>query len=223
MKKHICFFIVIAFLSSCVLVNNHPGRLYKTALQCAPYDAGIVPGVPWNQPGWDSTMKARVTWAVHLYKKGIVKNLIFSGGAVYSPFYEGKIMCLYAQKLGVPQQNCFAEIEAEHSVENVYYSYRMADSLNFKKLALVTDPFQTALLKGLLKKFNPKIVRIPFIMDTLKNISAQVSIDPNHAVCNAFTKPLPERVSTMERFQGTRGKKVKKWMREDKKRAAKKG
>lgn len=182
-----------------------------------PFDAGIVPGVPWVVGGWDTAMKGRVIWAVHLYQRGLVKNLIFSGGAVYSPYYEGKIMCLYAQKLGVPAEHCFAEIQAEHSVENVYYSHKIADSLGFKNVALLTDPFQAALLKGLLRKFHPRITRIPFIVDTLKNLNhVNPQIDGTSARDPNFTVPLWDRVTKFERLQGTRGKKVKKMMRHDK-------
>ncbi len=184
----------------------------------APFDAGIVPGVPWVEGGWDTAMKGRVIWAVHLYKRGLVKNLIFSGGSVYSPFYEGKIMCLYAQQMGVPPQHCFAEIQAEHSVENVYYGKRIADSLGFKKVALLTDPFQAALLKGLLKKYRPHIQRMPFIVDTLQLVNkVSPKIDGSSAMNLGYTLPLWDRETKFERLQGTRGKKVKRMMRADKK------
>jgi hypothetical protein len=188
-------------------------------MEKAPYDAGIIPGVPWVEGGWDTAMKGRVIWAVHLYKRGIVKNLIFSGGSVYSPYYEGKIMSLYAQQLGVPAQNCFAEIQAEHSVENVYFGKKIADSLGMKKVALLTDPFQAALLKGLLRKYRPHICRLPFVVDTLKLVNGiNPKIDGSTAKNPAYTLALWDRETKFQRLQGTRGKKVKRWMREDKRR-----
>lgn len=204
-------------LTACLFFNNDSSVLYKKAIKHAPFDAGIVPGVPWVESGWDTAMKGRVIWAVHLYKRGLVKNLIFSGGSVYNKHYEGKIMCLYAQAMGVPAEHCFAEIQAEHSVENVYYGKRMADSLGFKKVVLVTDPFQTALLKRYLKKFKPHIQRMPFIVDTLHTINrVNYKIDGSSAINAGFTAPLPDRESNWKRFQGTRGKKVKQLMRRDK-------
>ncbi len=217
MKKYILIGLLFS-LSSCLLFNNDSAKLYKKGMQQAPFDAGIVPGVPWVESGWDSAMKGRVIWAVHLYKRGHVKNLIFSGGSVYTKHYEGKIMCLYAQQMGVPAANCFAEIQAEHSVENVYYGKRMADSLGFKKVALLTDPFQATLLKGLLRKYKPHITRLPFIVDTLKTINgATLGIDGSSAINPNFSKSLAERESKWQRFQGTRGKKVTQMMRADKK------
>ena len=67
--------------------------MYKRSLKKHPqYDAVIVPGVPFNEPSWDKPMLMRVVWAVHLYKRGITKNIIMSGSAVYTPYVEAKIM-----------------------------------------------------------------------------------------------------------------------------------
>ena len=222
MKKTVLILPLFFLLHSCIFFNNNSVKLYRKAIQKAPFDAGIVPGVPWVEGGWDSAMKGRVIWAVHLYKRGVVKNLIFSGGSVYSPYYEGKIMCLYAQQLGVSKENCFAEIQAEHSVENVYYGHKIADSLGFKKVALITDPFQSTLLKSLLRKFHPHMTRIPFIIDTLKMVNqVMVKIDGSSARNPAYTLALWDRETKWQRLQGTRGKKVKRLMREDKRAARK--
>lgn len=224
LTRYFALVLITSLFSACIFFNNNSSKLYKRALKNAPYDAGIVPGVPWVESGWDTAMKGRVIWAVHLYKRGLVKNLIFSGGAVYTPFYEGKIMCLYAQQLGVPAEHCFAEIKAEHSVENVYFGKKIADSLGLKSVALLTDPFQAALLKRLLKKYKPHIARIPFIVDTLPLLNKTNPVISGATARNSnFTVSLAERETKWQRLQGTRGKKVKKWLREDRKqrRAAK--
>lgn len=218
LTRYFVLLLITSLFSACIFFNNNSSKLYKRALKKAPYDAGIVPGVPWVESGWDTAMKGRVIWAVHLYKRGLVKNLIFSGGAVYTPYYEGKIMCLYAQQLGVPAEHCFAEIKAEHSVENVYFGKKIADSLGLKSVALLTDPFQAALLKRLLKKYKPHIARIPFIVDTLPLLNKTNPVISGSTARNSnFTVSLAERETKWQRLQGTRGKKVKKWLREDRK------
>jgi len=50
-----------------------------------------------------------VLWASFLYKQGVIRNIIFSGGAVYTPYYEAKVMGLYAQRLGIPKEHIFYE------------------------------------------------------------------------------------------------------------------
>ena len=91
-------------------------------------------------------MKDRVLWSVYLYKKGIAANVIYSGNAVYSPYIEGRIMAMYAIASGIPAQNVFSETKAEHSTENLVYSYRMAEKMGFKRLLFQPiPPRQTAL------------------------------------------------------------------------------
>ena len=70
-----------------------------------PVDAIIVPGVQYNGLKWNTVMKWRVYWSVYLYKKGLAKNIIYSGSAVYSPYTEATIMSLYAEKMGVPKSH----------------------------------------------------------------------------------------------------------------------
>ena len=87
-------------------------------------------------------MRYRVLWSKFLIDKGYANNVIYSGSAVYSPFVESKIMALYGKELGIPEQNIFTEEKAEHSTENLFYSYEIAKQMGFIKIALATDPFQ---------------------------------------------------------------------------------
>lgn len=73
-----------------------------------------------------------------------MKNIIYSGGAVYSPYKESVIMGLFGQKLGIPSKNTFYDTLARHSTENVYYSYLLAKEIGFKSIALGADPFQVS-------------------------------------------------------------------------------
>ena len=80
-------------LSSCISVVKGPKKAYNEVRKHdVTFDAIIVPGIPFENNTWDSIMKARVVWAYVLYKNGVTRNIIFSGNAVYSPYYESKIM-----------------------------------------------------------------------------------------------------------------------------------
>ena len=125
----IAFFVLLLSLCACTITN--PQKYFDAAQVKKPYDAVIVPGVPFNGTSWDSTMKLRVHWAVHLYKEGIARNIIFSGGAVYTPYVEAEIMSLYAQELGVPKEHCFIDPLAEHSTENIFYGWKKGRELGF--------------------------------------------------------------------------------------------
>jgi hypothetical protein len=173
-----------------------------------PYDIVIVPGVPLENGKWSYTMKGRVCWSKYLYDKRITKNVIYSGAAVYSPYCEAEIMALYAEKLGIPKEHIFTETRAEHSTENVYYSYKKARNLGFKRIALASDQFQTKMLRRFTRiKVSKQVGLIPIVSDTLEPITSQMT-DPEIDIQKAFKqnfKALPERENFLKRLKGTRG------------------
>lgn len=195
------------FLSSCISYRKRPTRLYEEVLRTGrTFDAGIVPGVPFDGKHWDTVMKGRVLWAHHLYEAGIIRNLIFSGGAVYTPYTEAKIMGLYAQQLGVPSDHIFYETKAEHSTENIFYSYQIARQQGFKSIALVTDPFQSSLSRRFTRKrFGTEIYHLPFMVDTLRKLNhIDPAIDPSSALVTDF-QSIKEREGWLKRLRGTFG------------------
>ncbi len=173
------------------------------------FDAVIIPGVPFENGHWDSVMKARVLWSWVLYKNGYVKNIIYSGGAVYSPYKEAVIMGLYAQQLGIPAEHIFYDTLAQHSTENVYYSYLLAKAQGFKSLALATDPFQSFMLRGFTRRrFTTPIYHIPFVTDSIRVYSSlNPHINPEPAQVANF-QSLPDKQGFIKRFKGTMGKEI---------------
>jgi uncharacterized SAM-binding protein YcdF (DUF218 family) len=202
--------LMVFILSGCSFTSKTSGRLLKESAK-TPYEIIVVPGVPFEKGQWSQVMKARVYWAKYLYDKGITKNIMFSGAAVYSPYYEGKIMALYAEAIGIPRENIYSETRAEHSTENIYYSWKKARKLGFTRIALASDPFQTKMLgKFTRKKLSADIGLIPFITDTLKSIEPNMT-DPIIDYQQAFEKdfvPLTKRQGFWKRFRGTMGKNV---------------
>jgi uncharacterized SAM-binding protein YcdF (DUF218 family) len=177
------------------------------------YDIVIVPGVPFENGKWSYTMKGRVYWAKYLYDNGITKNIMFSGSSVYSPYYEGMIMALYAEALGVPKSNIFYEIRAEHSTENAYYSYHLAKKLGFTKIAVASDPFQTKTLKSFShKKLSRDIGMIPMVVDSMNALKPSMT-DPVIEFNKAFNEnfvSLKKREGLFKRLRGTMGYNIKK-------------
>ena len=162
--------MILLMLNACSFSAKTTERYFKKASSQS-YDMIAVPGVPFNGAGWDSTMKARVYWSKYLYDKGIAKNIMYSGSSVYSPYYEGEIMALYAVAIGIPKENVFTETKAEHSTENLYYVYLKSKKLGFTDIALATDPFQAKQLKRFARvKINKNVGLIPIVFDTLKAI-----------------------------------------------------
>jgi hypothetical protein len=199
-------------LISCRGMFFDPQSRYEKSLREQPFDAIIVPGVPFENKNWSFIMKGRVLWSVYLYKKGYAKNIIYSGSAVYSPFVEGKIMALYAEKLGVKPENIFVESKAEHSTENIFYSSLIAKSNGFTKVALATDRFQSRTLADFLPKIKRKIdVEVKSLPMQEDLVSAMPQYDPvidyELARVDSFVS-LVERESKLKRLWGTLGKNI---------------
>lgn len=208
-RKHflpsILLLIISVSITSCMFTQSKAKRLYDKA-STKKYDIIVVPGIPLQNGQWDSIMKGRVYWAKFLYDKGITKNIMFSGSSVYSPYYEGEVMALYAIALGVPKENVFTETKAEHSTENLYYGYYKSKQLGFKMIALATDPFQGKQLSSYAKlRLNRDIGIIPFVIDSLKSLWP-VMIHPVIDYQKAYNKDfvdIKERESGWKRFKGT--------------------
>jgi len=203
-------------LSACSSILS-PEKKYQSVVRHAPFDAVIVPGFPHQKGNWSMVVKCRVHWAVYLYKKGIAKNIIFSGSAVYTPYVESEIMALYAEKMGIPREHIFIENKAEHSSENLYYSYVLAKENGFKSIAVASDAIQCGFLKRFKNKFNLDDVRfIPIVYDDLKlKEYPDPIINQDEAFVRDFVS-LKERENFFERYRGTHGYKIKQLLKENK-------
>lgn len=214
MKAIFSLLIITFLLSSCGVFKPSPQKTLVANKVNAPYDAIIVPGVPFDGERWSETMQARVLWSKYLYDNGYTKNIIYSGSAVYTEFEEAAIMAKYGEALGIPKEHIFTDPRAEHSTENIYYSYQVAKKHNFKTLALATDPFQANSMRSFIKKFDFPIDLLPIVFDTLK-IQDQTTpnIDPASAKVEYFVS-ITERESFGKRLKGTMGQNIC-WQEED--------
>lgn len=200
--------LVSLFLYSCSYSKKAAGKLLEEA-KTKSYDIIVVPGVPFNTSGWDRIMRGRVYWSKYLYDLGIAKNIMYSGSSVYTPYYEGEIMALYAAAIGIPQEHIFTETKAEHSTENIYYSYKKAMQLGFKTIALASDQFQTKSLRRFIyKRLDPHVGLIPWVMPIIRELDPKMitpEIDYQKAFNPAFVS-IKKREGFFKRLRGTWGK-----------------
>lgn len=219
-KIRLILFTSVFYFNACAFVNRRyytdPGIYFEAAKANAPYDAVIVPGFPHVKDSMTSIVQNRVLWAWYLYENGFAKNVIFSGGAVYTPYKESEIMAMYAIQLGIPKEHVFVDTQAEHSTENLYYSYKIAQKNQFKRVAFATDIAQSSFVYSLNnEELKIPVDFIPIVYDTLKTV---VRIEPNINQQEAHVEDfvsIVDRESIWKRLRGTRGDKVKKMMRGD--------
>jgi uncharacterized SAM-binding protein YcdF (DUF218 family) len=208
--------IIIALLglmfNSCALHGVLENQ-YKKVAHGQTYDAIIVPGTPIGEKGLESIFIARMRWAKYLYDNNIARNIIFSGGAVHTPYVEALAMKIYADSMGIPSKHTFAETKAEHSTENVYFGMKMAQKLGFKKIALSTDVFQTIFLHSFIQRKCKGVVSIPIVFKTVFKGKNQIDPLPEADLTaaqideNIFI-PLKERETFSQRYNGTLGLKI---------------
>jgi uncharacterized SAM-binding protein YcdF (DUF218 family) len=205
----ISYYIAVIALVLAIGSCGSTRSAFENARPKMPFDAVIVPGVPFDS-AWSDIMRVRVLWSYHLYNRGLTKNIIFTGSAVYSPFIESRIMAEYAKKLGVPAEHIFTEERAEHSTENIFYSYYMGKDLGFENIAVATDPFQSKMVKSFAKRKQLDLAYVPVIFDTIHAYFPEttISIDPTWAEVEDFVS-LPEREGFWKRLAGTMGKNLK--------------
>ena len=203
---------LLVLLSGCAISN--PAKYYERAEAMKPYDAVIVPGMPYtDDAGVHIGLKARMVWAVHLYRQGVAKRIIVSGSAVYSPYVEARIMREYAVAMGVPREHILLDERAEHSTENLYYGYQVACAAGMSHVALASDQFQTKMLKPMLRAMNRRLgVRIdliPLVRQEVSELFAATNpvIDPTVALEPDFVS-ITERESFWRRWRGTLGRHI---------------
>lgn len=220
-KIRFILFTSIFYFNACAFVNRRyytdPVVYFERAMDQAPYDAVIVPGFPHIKDSMTVVVQNRVLWAWYLYSKGMVKNVIFSGGAVYSPYKEAEIMALYGIQLGIPREHVFIETQAEHSTENLYYSYKIAEHNGFKRVAVATDATQSSFMHSVNNhRFKIPVDFIPIVYDTLKSLPrVKPEINQDTAFVTDFVSII-DREGLWRRLRGTRGVKVDRMMKEDK-------
>ena len=201
--------VVILTMTGCKVYK--PQKYVREALASAPFDAIIVPGMPYDST-WTDLTKERMYWAKYLWENGYTKNVIFSGAAVYTEYAECKVMKLYAMKMGIPEEHIFLDSTAEHSVENLYYSYYLGRHLGFKNIAVATDVYQSKLFvyfnKKMKRRIGADIKILPVLMDTLQTYpKPEPEIDPEKAIAKEF-KNINKKQNAWKRLKGTLGQNI---------------
>lgn len=194
--------------TGCAVFLPSAARAYRLGVENGPYDVVIVPGFPSSDGAWNRVIKARVYWSKHLLDEGLVRHVIYSGAAVYSPYVESRIMALYAEAVGVPRDAIHLETRAEFSAENLYYSYALARRLGFRRIAVATDPFHHGKLERLAREFNLEVTFLPVQFGRLLRMEKEDPEIPHRQALDTNFIPIEVRYTREERARGTRGERI---------------
>lgn len=130
----------------------------KLGQKLKPCSGIIVPGSHDNGPAH---------YAVHLFKNGYGKYLIFSGGVLQTDpntytkteKTEAEVYAEIARKLGVPENRIHIESRAQNTAENLRFSLALAKEkgLDATSFMIVHKPYNERRLETIIKKQIPEM------------------------------------------------------------------
>ena len=129
------FGIGYIFYSALVIIN------YASKSNNDSSDIAIVLGnaIIGDQPSL--VFRERIEHGITLYKKGIVKQLIFTGGVGKGEILtEAEVAQVYAIKSGVKSIDIFTERSSTITYENLIEAKKIIDQNNMNSILIVSDP-----------------------------------------------------------------------------------
>jgi len=124
---------LIWFLASPLKITNKPQKADAIVV----FGGGVGEG---GRPGPGTTERAG--YSVELYKKGYARQIIFSSGYTYK-YNDAETMMHLARSMGVPKDRILLEQKAGSTFENVKYSVGILERKKWKKIILITSPYNT--------------------------------------------------------------------------------
>lgn len=136
--------VVLGIVSALLLVVAITGfriYFYGSANRIVKADAAIVLGAAvWgDEPS--PVFRERINHAINLYKRGIVRSIIFTGGVGENDnLPEAVVGKRYAMARGVKQADILIETESHTTHQNLEYAQKVASKYRFSKFLIVSDP-----------------------------------------------------------------------------------
>ena len=125
-------------------------------------DAAIVLGAA----VWDSVpspvFRERINHAINLYKRGRVKNIIFTGGVGQGKIIsEGRAGRNYAIKFGIDSSDLFFEERSKVTYTNLLFAREILQNNNLKTALIVSDPLHMKRAHDICRKLNIQALPSP--------------------------------------------------------------
>jgi uncharacterized SAM-binding protein YcdF (DUF218 family) len=133
------FAIVVATLIGCVAIIYFSIPMGDT--QQGQFDVILVLGNPAKEDGTIGPLaKARVLEGIRQYRAGVAPRLLMTGGAVQNRFVEAQLMLQFARSQGVPASAVLADGQAQDTIQNAYYAYKIMQAHDWTSALIVSSP-----------------------------------------------------------------------------------
>jgi len=83
----------------------------------------------------------RVKEAVYLYKEGISKNMIMTGGSSDAKVSKAEVMKRQAMRLGIPEERIILEPKSRHTYEHPIFVKPILRAQGFKSAIVLSSPY----------------------------------------------------------------------------------
>ena len=114
-------------------------RVREQPWPAQPMDVAILLGCPADPDGSASMCeRCRVKSAVRQWRKGSIRNLLFTGGAAHSPDVEAEVMGDLAVRRGVPADHVFREGRALTTWQNLRYSTQLMAAHGWRTVLIIS-------------------------------------------------------------------------------------
>jgi uncharacterized SAM-binding protein YcdF (DUF218 family) len=133
------FAIVVATLIGCVAIIYFSIPMGDT--QQGQFDVILVLGNPAKEDGTIGPLaKSRVLEGIRQYRAGVAPRLLMTGGAVQNQFVEAQLMLQFARSQGVPASAVLADGQAQNTIQNAYYAYKIMQAHDWTSALIVSSP-----------------------------------------------------------------------------------
>lgn len=135
--------MLLVLINLCISMTTVYNYSRPTPLHRA--DAALVLGAA----AWDKrpspVFRERINHALYLYRTGIVKKLIFTGGTSKTGFMtEAAVGRRYALKKGVSADDIVYENQSRDTYQNLLNGKQLANDNNIDSIIIVSDPYHMA-------------------------------------------------------------------------------
>lgn len=141
-KRFIKTLLILLFLFlGWTIINTY--RIYNYSKKYYEHtsDVGVVLGAGTKDGQLSPVFKERVNHSIKLFNRGLIKNIIFTGGfGKNEKISDSQAAAIYASKNGIPMKNIYIEEKSTITYTNLKYAKEIMNREGFNSVLLISDP-----------------------------------------------------------------------------------
>lgn len=120
------------------------------------YEYGLVPGAAvWKKDKPSPIFEGRIRKALELYRQGIIKKIILTGGNAPGELSEAEVAYKYLTNLGVDYKNLIVEQLTSTTTEQIkYLRNNHGDFVSSSRILIISDDFHLSRILQICRFFN---------------------------------------------------------------------